>query len=169
MREIGVQPHETPIAGLVDSGDGVPGRRRRLAVDAQIALAAAFDHGVAHVDGDILALPAAQFPDLRGSEPGRGDTGLRRSGDAKRRRQLRLLSRQRDGIERGRIAAGQSPEVGQNFAGALHGEDSLRGVSCIYITGCHHPRKRMIQYAAASQFNREGHGVLDTRFRGYDD
>jgi hypothetical protein len=37
------------------------------------------------------------------------------------------------------------------------------------LSSCHHPRKRMIQYAATSQFNLEGHGVLDTRFRGYDD
>src|SRR5713101_111119 len=84
MPEIGVQPHEALIAGLVDSGDDIPGRRRRLAVDAQIALGAAFDDGVTHVDRDILALPAAQFPDLRGSEARRGDAGLRRGGDAKR-------------------------------------------------------------------------------------
>ena len=106
MREIGVQPHEAPIAGLVDPGDRVPGRRRRLVVDAQIALAAAFDHGMTHVDRDILALAAAQFPDLRGGKSGRGNAGLRRGGNAKRRRQLRLFAGQRDGIERGRVAAG---------------------------------------------------------------
>ena len=106
-----------PIAGFVDAGDGVPGRRRRLAVDAQITLAAAFDDGMAHVDRDMLALPAAQFPDLRGGKACRGNAGLRRGGDAKRRRQLRLVAGQRDGIERGRIAAGGGPEIGENFAG----------------------------------------------------
>ena len=96
MPEIGVQPHEALVARLVDAGDRVPGRRRRLAVDAQVTLAAAFDHGMAHVDRDVLRLPAAQFPDLRRGQSGRGDAGLRRGGDAKRRRQLRLLARQRD-------------------------------------------------------------------------
>ena len=117
MREIGVQPHEAPSRGLVDAGDRVPGRRRRLAVDAQITFAAAFDDGVAHVDGDVLRLAAAQFPDLGGGEPGRGDAGLRRGGDAKRRRQLRLLAGQRDRIERGGFAAGGGPDIGENFAG----------------------------------------------------
>jgi hypothetical protein len=32
----------------------VPGRRRRLVVDAQITLASALDQGVAHVDRDVL-------------------------------------------------------------------------------------------------------------------
>ena len=76
---------------------------------------------MAHVDGDVLRLPAAQFPDLRRGKPGRGDAGLRRGGDAKRRRQLRLFAGQRDGVERGRIAAGQRPQIGENFAGRLHG------------------------------------------------
>ena len=121
MREIGVQPHEAPVAGLVDPGDGVPCRRRRLAVDAQIALGAAFDHGVTHVDRDILALPAAQFPYLGGSQSGRCDAGLRRGGDAKRRRQLRLFAGQRHRVERGRIAAGLRPDIAENFRGTLHG------------------------------------------------
>jgi len=42
---------------------------RRLALDTQITLAAAFDHGVTHVDRDLLALPTAQFPEMRGREP----------------------------------------------------------------------------------------------------
>ena len=141
MGEIGMQPDETPIAGLVDAGDGVPGRRRRLAVDAQIALAAAFDHGVTHVDRDILALPAAQFPEMRGGEPGRGDAGLRRGGDAKRRRQLRLFAGQRDGIERGRLAAGQTsrdrPGFRGGFAWVIPSEDAR-----LYHRR-HHPRKQL--------------------------
>ena len=84
MPEIGVQPHEALVAGPVDAGDLVPGRRRRLAVDAQVTLAAAFDHGVAHVDGDVLRLPAAQLPDLRRRQSGRSDACLRRGADAKR-------------------------------------------------------------------------------------
>jgi len=47
----------------------IPGRRRRLAVDAQIALAAAFDDGVTHIDRDALRLSAARFPDLRRARP----------------------------------------------------------------------------------------------------
>jgi hypothetical protein len=43
---------------------------------------------VTHIDGYILRSPAAQFPDVRGGKPGRGNAGLRRGGNAKRRRQL---------------------------------------------------------------------------------
>ena len=64
MRKVGVQPHESAVAGLVDASDGVPGRRRRFAVDTQISLGAALDGGVAHVDADMLRLPAAQLPDF---------------------------------------------------------------------------------------------------------
>src|ERR1700722_1836107 len=136
MGEIGVQPHKALIAGLVDPGDGVPCRRRRLAVDAQVALATAFDDGMTHVDRDILRLPAAQLPDLRGGKPGRGNAGLRRGGNAKRRRQLRLFSGQRDRIERDRVAAGQCPEIGENFARGLHGRHSfVRSVICPTMEG----------------------------------
>src|ERR1700722_20305911 len=136
MGEIGVQPHKALIAGLVDPGDGVPCRRRRLAVDAQVALATAFDDGMTHVDRDILRLPAAQFPDLRGGKPGRGNAGLRRGGNAKRRRQLRLFSGQRDRIERGNGAASQCPEIGENFARGLHGRHSfVRSVICPTMEG----------------------------------
>ena len=121
MPEIGVQPHEALIAGFVDPGNRVPGRRRRLAVDAQIALAAAFDDGMAHIDRDILRLPGAQLPYLRGGKSGRGNARLRRGGNAKRRRQLRFIPRQRDGVERGNVAASRCPEIGENFAGRLHG------------------------------------------------
>ena len=92
MGEVGMQPHETPIACAINSGSRIPGRRRRFVVDAQIALAAAFGNRVNHVDRDILRLPTAQFPDLGGGKRGRGDRGLRGGGDAERRWQLRLLS-----------------------------------------------------------------------------
>ena len=47
--------------------------------------------------------------------------GLCGGGDAKRRRQLRLIAGQRDRVERGSFAAGGGPDIGENFAGALHG------------------------------------------------
>ena len=72
---------------------------------------------VSHVDRDLLRLPAARLPDLRGGKSGRGNAGLRRGGDAKRRRQLRLVAGQRDVVERGWIAAGGGPDIGQNFLG----------------------------------------------------
>ena len=100
MREIGVQADEA-VAGFVDAGDGVPGRRRRIAVDAQITLAPAFDHGMAHIDRDVLRLAAAHLPDPGRRQPGRGDAGLRRGGDAKRGRQLRLVAGQLERVERG--------------------------------------------------------------------
>jgi hypothetical protein len=78
------------------------------------------DDGVTHIDRDALRLPAAHLPDLRSGQCARGNPGLRRGGDAKRRRQLRLLAAQRDGIERGGIAARLGPDVGEDFAGALH-------------------------------------------------
>ena len=132
MPEIGMQPHEALIAGLVDASDRVPGRRSRLAVDAQVTLAAAFDGGMTHIDRDILRLPAAQFPDLRGGQSSRRNAGLRRGGDAKRRRQLRFFARQCDGVERGKLAAGQCPEIGENFAGALHDpHSSLTSKLCL--------------------------------------
>jgi hypothetical protein len=111
MPEIGVQPHKTLIACPVDSGDRVPCRRRRLAIDAQIALAPAFDHGMAHIDRNVLRLPAAQLPDVRRRQSGRGNACLCRGGDAKRRRQLRFFAGQLDRVERGRIAAGRCPHV----------------------------------------------------------
>ena len=119
MGKIGVQSHEA-VAGLVDTGDRVPGRRRRLAVDAQITFAPAFDHGMAHVDRDVLRLAAAHFPDLGRRQPGCGDADLRGGSDAKRGRQLRLIAGQRERVERGSFAAGRRPDIAKNFAGALH-------------------------------------------------
>ncbi len=120
MGKIGVQAHEAIVAGFVDAGDRVPGRRRRLAVDAQIAFAPAFDHGMAHIDRDVLPLAAAHFPDLGRRQPGRGDADLRGGGDAKRRRQLRLIAGQRERVERGSVAAGGGPDIAEDFSGALH-------------------------------------------------
>ena len=116
----------TCIAGLVDAGDRVPGRRRRLAVDAQITFAPAFDHGMAHVDGRRPAPAAAHFPDLGRRQSGRGDADLCGGGDAKRGRQLRLIAGQRERVERGSFAAGGGPDIGKNFAGLFLGFASAR-------------------------------------------
>src|SRR5205823_12166808 len=86
MREIGMQPHKALIAGVVDPGDGVPRRWRRLAIDAQVTLAAALDDGMTHIDCDLLRLATAKLPDLRGRHCGRGNTGLCRDCHPKRRR-----------------------------------------------------------------------------------
>src|SRR5205085_260902 len=120
MREIRVQPHEAAIAGPVDAGDGVPGRPRRFAGDAQVALGAALDRGVAHVDADMLRFARAQFPDFGGGKPRCGDADLRCGGDAERRRQLRLVAGEPHGVERSGFAAGGSPDVSEDFAGTLH-------------------------------------------------
>src|SRR5260221_8106494 len=119
MGKIGVQPYET-VARFVDSRDRVPGRRRRLAVDAQIALASALDYGMADIDRHVLALAAAQFPDFGGCEASRGNACLGGSGNAERGRQLRLVPAQLDGVERGRIAADRRPDIGEDFCCTLH-------------------------------------------------
>jgi hypothetical protein len=67
---------------------------------------------VTHVDGDLLIPPTAQLPDLRGGKSRGRDANLRCGGDTKRRRQLRFLARQADGIERGGLTASESPEIG---------------------------------------------------------
>src|SRR3954447_23485832 len=86
MREIGMQPHKALIAGVVDPGDDVPRRWRRLAIDAQVTLTAALDDRMTHIDCDLLRLATAKLPDLRGGHCSRGNTGLRRGRYAKRRR-----------------------------------------------------------------------------------
>ena len=60
---------------------------------------------------------AALLVDLRCGEPGGGDRGLRECTDAERGGQRRLLARQRDGFERGRVAAGHGPKVGEDVRG----------------------------------------------------
>jgi hypothetical protein len=66
--------------------------------------------------------PLRNFQMCAAAKSSRRDAGLRRGGNAKRRRQLRLFSGQRDGVERGGVAAGQRPEISEDFAGRLHGE-----------------------------------------------
>ena len=120
MRKVGMQPHEPSIAGVVHPGDHVPSRWRWLALDPQVALAAALDDGMTHVDGDLLRLAAAQFPQFSCGQSSRSNSRLRRRCHSKGRRQLRFLSRQSEVVERTKVAAHRTPEIGQNFARRLH-------------------------------------------------
>src|SRR4051794_11606292 len=120
MREIGVAADEPVVSGSVDAGDGVPGGRRRLVVDAQIALGAAFGDGMAQVDANVLRLAAAQSPDFGGSKAGGCDRRLAGNCDAKRGRDLRLFARQPHVGKRGGVTAGGGPDATENFGGALH-------------------------------------------------
>jgi hypothetical protein len=124
MREIGVQSDKAAIARPVNACGRIPGRRRRLAVDPQIALGTAFDHRVAHVDPNLLRLSAAQAPEVGRSKTGGGDIRLRSSRDTKRRRQLWLFAAERDSGECCRLATGAVPEIGENLAGCFHGGPS---------------------------------------------
>src|SRR3982074_146959 len=81
MREIRVQPYEAAVAAAVKSGDLVPQLRRGLALDAQIALAAKFDCGIAHRNADVLLPPGTQTPQFSGRERRCRDGGLRRGTD----------------------------------------------------------------------------------------
>ena len=117
MREVGVQPHAAVVAGAVDAGDPVPGRSRRLAVEARVALAAELDGGLAHVDADALRPAGALAPDLGRGQTGGGDGGLRRGADPEGRGQGRVGAAERDAGERRRIAAGGKPEVLQRLLG----------------------------------------------------
>ena len=114
VREVGVEADVAVIARGVDAGDLVPHRAGRLAGDAQIALAAELDGGVAHVDRHCLVAAAALLVELRRGQPGGGDRGLRECTDAERGRQRRLLACEHDGFERGQVPAGHGPEIGED-------------------------------------------------------
>ncbi len=100
MRKVGVKTHEAAITRFVNTSDNIPGRWRRLVVDAQIALAATLNRRMRHIDGDALRLTAAGFPYFRSGKTGSRNRGLRRSTDAKRRRKHWLRPGQCHGIER---------------------------------------------------------------------
>src|SRR5690348_1331119 len=103
----------------------IPGRRRRLAVETHVALGAAFDDGVKHVDRDLLCFAAAHLPDFSGSERGGCDRHLRGRGNTEGRRKDRLYPSQIDSIECGRRAASEAPEAGEDFTRRLHGKESV--------------------------------------------
>ena len=126
MREIGVQPHEAPVAGLVDAGDGIPGRRpaacRRRADSARSGIrrrhgacrrrhpaiarcAAARFRAAASPAAAMLACAAAATRNDDGS-CGSSPVSVTASSAAS-------------------IAAGGGPDVSENFAGTLHGACSL--------------------------------------------
>src|SRR5262245_4789383 len=57
--QIGMEPHPTAVAAAIESRDRVVIFGRRLSIEAQVAFAAEFDRGAAHVDADALAAPRA--------------------------------------------------------------------------------------------------------------
>ena len=57
MGKIGVKAHEAAVAASIKTGDLVPRLRRGIPLDAQIALAAKLDRGVAPIDADRLPAP----------------------------------------------------------------------------------------------------------------
>ena len=99
VRQIGVQSHPASIAAAIEADGLVAMLVRRLAIDAQIALAAELDPGVPHVDADALPAPGAQTPQLVRGKRRRGDGCLRRGADRERGRQHRFRAGQRDGLK----------------------------------------------------------------------
>src|SRR5262249_60843700 len=57
--QIGMEPPPAAIAAAIESRDRVVIFGRRLSIEAQVAFAAEFDRGAAHVDADALAAPRA--------------------------------------------------------------------------------------------------------------
>ena len=112
VREVRVQAHPAPVAAAVQSRDLVPQLGGRLAVDAQIALAAKLDRGIAHRDADALALAGADPMNLGGSERRGRDARLRARADREARRQDGLGARQVDAVERIGRQAAEAPKVG---------------------------------------------------------
>ena len=114
MGQIGMKPHPTPVAAAIESRDRVVIFGRRLSIDAQVAFAAEFDRGAAHVDADTLAATGAQPPELNGCQRRGGDGRLRRGVDRKRggqhRRSLREFDRARGCIR----LAGCAQQPGEN-------------------------------------------------------
>ena len=104
VREVGVDAHAPVIAGLVDAGDLVPGRARRLAMDAHVPLCPEFDSGMPHIHRDRLRCARPLPPDFGGGKCRRRDRGLRHRADAPGGGQGRFLARER--------------HVGQRVAGA---------------------------------------------------
>ena len=115
MRQVGVQPDPAAVAGAIDADGLVAMLVRRLAVDAQVALAAELDAGVAHVDADALPPAGPQMPQFVGGERGGGDGGLRRRADRERRGQRRFRAGQGDRLKPGLGLAGGAPQIGENF------------------------------------------------------
>src|ERR1051325_1896502 len=117
MREIRVQPHPALVTAAVKACDLVPDLARGLARDAQVALAAKLDRGVAHLDADLLLPPCTQPPQLGGCERGCRDGGLRGSSDGERGGERWLAAGQSSGVERGPGLAREPPQRGERVFG----------------------------------------------------
>ena len=108
MREIGVNAHETPIARAIDAKQRIE-RAVVFAFDAEIALAAKFDRGVAHIDGHILRAASSLSPDFGGRERTGGDGRLRDRPHGERGGQCRLVTGQVHSVEGRRFAPAERP------------------------------------------------------------
>src|SRR5205823_4102578 len=86
-------------ASPIRSGDLVPKLRRLAAVDAQIALAAKLDGGVAGIDRYVLRDAGPVAVQLGGGQRRRADADLCHLPDGKRRRQHRIGTGERDAIQ----------------------------------------------------------------------
>ena len=87
MGQIGMEPHPTAVAAAIESRDRVMILGRRPAIEAQVAFAAEFDRGAAHVDADFLAAARAQPPEVACGQRGSRNGRLRRGIDRERGRQ----------------------------------------------------------------------------------
>src|SRR5947209_10661517 len=115
MWEIRVQAHPASVTAAVKSGDLVPQLLWRLAVNAQVALAAKLDRGIAHVDAHALLPSCAQPPQLGGGERCSRDARLCGGADGERGRERRLAAGQHDRIERFLALPGVAPQRGEHF------------------------------------------------------
>ena len=130
MRQVGVQPDPAAIAGTIDADSFVAMLMRRLAVDAQVTLAAEFVAGVAHVDADALPAAGAQMPPFVGGEGGRGGGRLRHGADRERRWQRRFRTGQGDRVQTGLRLAGGAPQISKYFFG---GEECSSAAILCYL------------------------------------
>ena len=126
MRKIRVQPHPTPVAAAIKSGDLVPDLPRRFALDAHVALAAKFDRRVAHVDADLLLPPGTQLPQLGRGKCGCRDARLRGNADGERGGERGLGAGQRHCVERGIGLARMPPQRGKGVLGIFRKNSMAR-------------------------------------------
>ena len=109
MGKVGVQAYETTVGRDVDTCQRIPGLRRLLADDPQIALAAELDRGMTHRNVQPLGNAGALPMHLRRCQSRRRDGYLRRRPHRERRGKLRVGACQHHLAKRGRIAAAQPP------------------------------------------------------------
>ena len=125
VRQIGVQPHPSSIAAAIEPCDSIVILVRRLAIDVQVALAAEFDRGVAHIDADILTLRAGAMTQFRRSKANGRDARLRRSADPERRGQDGIVAGEMQMRERHIVSAGTPPQVGDDIGGQRRAGHSI--------------------------------------------